>query len=413
MAYIDFHWLLYIIHSILSISGTSLKIAVIGGSIAGSALALLLKDQFNVTLFERADNLTSRGAGITLPIELLQTLLSNNLIDQDTRSHSCTMRSFYCHSDNEPLYGACLWQQPISMASLHWDTLFTNFRKRISNQIYRQNAKVVDVVLEESAPAQITLESGETFLFDLVVFADGAHSLGKKLIAETLQPEYSGYVAWRGVLDFDLIQNKTLFNEQGLYYCFNNGHLLTYPVYLEQKNKLNWVFYEKLTLAELNALGSTRVTDFSIEAKKHVHQLAREKLPKIAAQIILDTPSPFMQKIVDVCANKMVNENALLIGDASAVLRPHVGNGASLAIYDALTLSEQLNKQINLKQALTAWEKEVLPKRLAMYDLSKRMADALVLNPVSWQDMHPTNMPAWWDHIICKEKWYTTTEPKN
>ncbi|MGM9452028.1 FAD binding domain-containing protein [Legionella bozemanae] len=384
-----------------------MKIAIIGGSIAGCALALLLKDQFPVTVFEREPDLKSRGAGITLSIELLNTLIAQNIIDPGILAHTFTTRSFYCQADNEPLYGKFLWKQGISMASLHWDTLFTNLRKRIPNSIYHHGAKVIDVQLPDERPGQVILESGETQDFDLIVFADGVQSLGRKLISN-VQPEYSGYVAWRGTLEFEKIKNKTLFNDQGLYYCYNKGHLLTYPVYHHQTNKLNWVFYEKLALADLEDLGPTSLIDFSVKAKQHLHQLARNQLPEVAAQIILDTPSPFMQKIVDVCVDHLVTQGALLLGDASAVLRPHVGNGASLAIQDALSLSEHLKQGDDLQQAITAWEKDSLPKRLAMYDLSKRMADALVLHPVAWHEMNEEKMSVWWEQIILGEAWYTT-----
>lgn len=227
-----------------------------------------------------------------------------------------------------------------------------------------------------------------------------------------MQPEYSGYVAWRGTLEFEKIKNNTLFNDQGLYYCYNKGHLLTYPVYHHQTNKLNWVFYEKIAIADLEGLGPTSLIDFSAKAKEHLHQLALNQLPKVAAQIILDTSSPFMQKIVDVCVNRLVVPGALLLGDASAVLRPHVGNGASLAIQDALSLSEHLKKGDNVQQAIEAWEKDSLPKRLAMYDLSKRMADALVLHPVEWHEMNEEKMSAWWEQIIREETWYTPTSSK-
>ncbi|CAM2989556.1 monooxygenase, FAD-binding [Legionella steigerwaltii] len=388
-----------------------MNVAIIGGSIAGCALALLLKDRFQVTVFERAHDLKSRGAGITLPIELLHGLIAKNLIDKDTLAHKCTTRSFYCKTDDEPLYGQLLWQQGMSMASLHWDTLFTNFRKRIPDSIYRHGVKVINVQLNEGNPGQITLESGETQFFDLIVFADGVQSIGRTLISN-VQPEYSGYVAWRGTLEFERIKDKTLFNDQGLYYCFDKGHLLTYPVYHHQTNKLNWVFYEKLARADLESLGSTTVSDFSIKAKQHLYQLAQDKLPEVAAQVIFDTPAPFMQNIVDVCADRFVTQGALLLGDASAVLRPHVGNGASLAIQDALSLREHLDKYDDFQQAISVWEKDSLPKRHAMYDLSKRMADALVLHPVEWQEMNEVKMHVWWEQIILGEKWYTTTSPK-
>ncbi|KTD10948.1 hypothetical protein Lgra_1914 [Legionella gratiana] len=391
-----------------------MKIAIIGGSIAGCALALLLKDKLQVTVFERGHNLQSRGAGITLSVELLQSLINKKLIDEDTPSHRLTARSFYCQSNKDPIFGKFLWQQNLSMASLHWDTLFTNLRKRIPNQMYHQDCQVVEVQLQH-ATKKVTLASGEEHSFDFIVFADGAQSMGRELISPQVQSElhYSGYVAWRGTLDFNVINNKSLFDSQGLYYCFNKGHLLTYPIYHHQINKLNWVFYEKLALEDLEALGSTSLTNFSTKAKQHLHQLAHDNLPQIAAQIILDTPSPFMQKIVDVCSDRLTSQGALLLGDASTVLRPHVGNGASLAIQDALSLNGHCIQTNDFQQAVVAWEKEALPKRLAMYDLSKRMAEALVLNPVVWQKMNESKMSSWWEQIILGEQWYTTMDQKN
>lgn len=385
-----------------------MKIAIIGGSIAGCALALLLKDKFDVTVFERSKDLKSRGAGITISKELLQTLISKDLIDQETLGYSSSTRSFYCQLPRKPDYGHCLWHQNISIVSLHWDTLFFNLRKRIPNKIYKNEYTIVDVKLIDGEPSQIILESGETQEFDLIIFADGSQSMGRKFISGSSKLTYSGYVAWRGTLDFDLIKDKSPFINNIPYYCFNNGHLLAYPVSHDDIKKLNWVFYEKLTLDNLDSLGQTTQIDFSEAATTHLHQLANSKLPKAIAQIIINTKSPFMQKIVDTSVEKLVSKNALLLGDASVVLRPHVGSGASLAIQDALNLKEQLDIYDDISQAIAQWEKCTLPNRLSIYDLSKRMGDALVLNPALWQDMDESKMDTWWEQIILGEKWYTT-----
>lgn len=385
-----------------------MKIAVIGGSIAGCALALLLKDKFDVTVFERSKDLKSRGAGITMSKELLQTLISKNIIDQNTTSYPSSTRSFFCQLPTKPDYGHCLWHQHISIVNLHWDTLFLNLRKRIPDKIYKNGCKIVDVKLKEGGPGQIILESGETQEFDLIVFADGSQSMGRKLISERSQLTYSGYVAWRGILDFDLINDKSPFIDNIPYYCFNNGHLLAYPVNHDGTKKLNWVFYEKLPIEDLDGLGQLTQTDFSEVAKTHLHQLANSKLPKAIAEIIINTKVTFMQKIVDVDVERLVSKGALLLGDASVVLRPHVGNGASLAIQDALNLSEQINNHDDIYQAIAQWEQCTLPNRLSIYALSKRMGDALVLNPVLWQGMDESKMDTWWDQIIRGEQWYTT-----
>ncbi len=387
-----------------------MKIAIIGGSIAGCALALVLKDKFDVTVFERSKDLKSRGAGITISKELLQILISKDFIDKDTLGHSSSTRSFYCQLPSKPDYGHCLWHQNISIVSLHWDTLFLNLRKRIPDKLYKNECRIVDVKLIDGEPRQIILESGETQEFDLIIFADGSQSMGRKLISENSQLTYSGYVAWRGTLDFDLIKDKSPFINNIPYYCFNNGHLLAYPVNHDDIKKLNWVFYEKLPLENLDSLGQTTQIDFSETATTHLHQLANSKLPKAIAQIIMNTKSPFMQKIVDTDVEKLVSKNALLLGDASVVLRPHVGSGASLAIQDALNLKEQLDIYDDISQAIAQWEKFTLPNRLATYELSKRMGDALVLNPALWQGMDESKMDTWWEQIILKEKWYTTNK---
>lgn len=387
-----------------------MKIAIIGGSIAGCAVALLLKDKFDVTIFERSKDLKSRGAGITISKELLQTLISKDLLDKETMVYSSSTRSFYCQLPSKPDYGHCLWNQNISIVSLHWDTLFLNLRKRIPDKLYKNECRIIDVKLKDGESSQVILASGETQEFDLIIFADGSQSMGRKLISESSQLTYSGYVAWRGILDFDLIKDKSPFINNTPYYCFNNGHLLAYPVYHDDIKKLNWVLYEKLPIEDLDSLGQTTQIDFSETATTHLHQLANSKLPKAIAQIIINTKSPFMQKIVDVGVERLITKAGLLLGDSSVVLRPHVGSGASLAIQDALNLREQLDIYDNISQAIAQWEKHTLPNRLSTYALSKRMGDALVLNPSLWQGMDESKMDIWWEQIILGEKWYTTNE---
>lgn len=385
-----------------------MKIAIIGGSIAGCALALSLKDKFDVTVFERSKDLKSRGAGITISKDLFQTLIAKNFIDQETQEYTSSTRSFYCKMPDKPELAHCFWQQSISIASLHWDTLFLNLRKRIPDTIYKNECKIVDVKLINDTFSQLVFESGKTEEFNLIIFADGAQSIGRKLISPKSQLSYSGYIAWRGTLDFDLIKNKSPFTNNIPYYCFNNGHLLAYPVHHNNTKKLNWVFYEKIPLENLDSFGQTNQLNFSETAKTHLHQLANAKLPKAMAQIITDTKSPFMQKIVDVSVERLVTKAALLLGDASIVLRHHVGSGASLAIQDALKLRELFDYYDDINEAISQWEKYTLPNRLATYTLSYRMGDALVLNPVLWQSMSSFQMDSWWQQIILGEKWYTS-----
>lgn len=386
-----------------------MKIAIIGGSIAGCALALFLKDKHDVTVFEKSNNLRSRGAGITVSPQLLDTLFTKDILDSDIITYAAQKRTFYYKSPNEH-YGIPFWHQDISMVSMHWETLFINLRKRIPDEIYQSGAKILNATINDGKTPGITLENGENRHFDLIVFADGSHSLGRKIISENSQLSYSGYVAWRGVLNFDSIGEKAHFNNNISYYCFDSGHLLVYLIHHKGIKKLNWLFYEKLSEEQLQDLENNSQFNISTRAKQHLYQLAKIKLPLMIAQIILDTPSPFMQKIKDVRVHKLVTDRALLLGDASIILRPHVGNGASLAIEDALSLSEHLSNYDDPQKAIERWEEHTLPKRLNTYALSERMADALVMNPVSWQEMSPSKMDIWWQKILLGEKWFESSK---
>ena len=372
-----------------------MKIVVIGGSIAGCTIASLLQEKFEVTVFERATNLKSRGAGITMDPSLMHSLIDKGLLDKDLLTYPASTRTFHCKDPRKPKFGKSIWEQDIEVLGLHWD------------EIYKSGVKVESVSLNEDDASEVKLVDGQVLKFDLVIFADGIHSIGRQLLSQGSVLEYSGYVAWRGVIDFEQIEDKAPFINNIPYYCYDDGHLLAYAVNHGGEKKLNWVFYEKLSLEQLEALGSTRHAGFSDTATKHLHSLAKNKLPDSISQVVIDTPFPFMQQISDVSVSCTARHGAVLLGDASVVLRPHVGSGASLAISDALTLSHELLTNDNIDVAITKWQEKQLPGRIITYELSKRMGDDLVLNQFSWQKMTKAKMDDWWTAIIQGEKWYS------
>ena len=390
-----------------------MKIAVIGGSIAGCTIASILQKRFNVTVFERAKNLKSRGTGITMAPSLMKTLVDKKLIDENIVTYPASTRKFYCKDPAKPQIGRCIWNQDIDVLGLHWDELYSNLRKRVSNEIYKSGVTVENVLLKNNNASEIRLDNGDVLKFDLVIFSDGINSIGRPLLSPNSMLEYSGYVAWRGVVDFNKIKDKTPFINNIPYFCFDNGHLLAYAVNHGGKKQLNWVFYEHISLEQLDALGQTGYNDFSHSATEHMHKLAIKKLPANIAQLVIDTPTPFMQKISDVSVKCSANYGAVLLGDASIVLRPHVGNGASLAISDAITLGDRLLSNNNADTAIAQWQEDQLPERIQMYNLSKRMGENLVLNTPSWQEKNKLSMDSWWKEIIQDDRWYTNTNSQS
>ena len=168
--------------------------------------------------------------------------------------HPASTRTFHCKDPRKPTTGKFIWKQDIDVLGLHWDEVYSNLRRRVNNNIYKSGVNVKSVLLNGDNASEIKLDNGEILKFDLVIFSDGINSIGRPLLSQNSTLNYSGYVAWRGVLDFSKIQDKTPFINNIPYYCYDNGHLLAYAVNHGGEKKLNWVFYEKLSLEKLKQL---------------------------------------------------------------------------------------------------------------------------------------------------------------
>ena len=88
-----------------------------------------------------------------------------------------------------------------------------------------------------------------------------------------------------------------------------------------------------------------------------------ESLPPPFRDLVLATPDPFVQVIVDIEVAAMAEGRVCLVGDAAFALRPHIAVGTAKAAVDARTLAEALRDAgRDIDAALRAWE----PGRLAL-----------------------------------------------
>src|SRR5207302_7025464 len=82
-----------------------------------------------------------------------------------------------------------------------------------------------------------------------------------------------------------------------------------------------------------------------------------EDLPPQIAEVVVKTPEPFVQPIVDVEVPRMAFGRACLIGDAAFVARPHAAAGTAKAAADAWALAEAMAQAgADVPSALLRWE---------------------------------------------------------
>src|SRR5690349_7535201 len=93
------------------------------------------------------------------------------------------------------------WVAPITIELLNWGDLYRNLRKRVPDAVYHQGREVTATQMADGESVVLQLADGTEEVFDIVVFADGYWSLGRRLLFPEAALQYRGYVAWRGVLE--------------------------------------------------------------------------------------------------------------------------------------------------------------------------------------------------------------------
>jgi 2,6-dihydroxypyridine 3-monooxygenase len=219
--------------------------------------------------------------------------------------------------------------------------------------------------------------SGRLMPADLVVFADGINSIGRRLLAPGAQPCYAGYVAWRGTVD-DSQAEPAAFEALAdaiTYQVLPAGHFISYPIPGPESSAgssrlLNWLWYRNVrpgtALEEL--LTGDDGTRFTISVPRG--QVPRERLSELAlraqtslapapAEIVIGTPEPFVQVIVDLAVERTASGRACLIGDAAFTVRPHIAAGTAKAAEDAWTLAAALDGvRVDVARALVPWSRQ-------------------------------------------------------
>lgn len=382
-----------------------LNVGVIGGSIAGCAIAhLLLKSGAQVTVLERAKTkLINRGAGIVLPWQLLQKLVQLCLFDAGIPHTTAKGRAFYIQKKDLPT-GMKIWQQPLEGAAFNWQDIYQNLVCRVPPENYVCNAEVVN--LQCIGNHWQVQTAAKSYHFDFIIAADGINSRVRKTIFPDLRPTPANYVAWRGVttrsdLKFDLIP-----------YCmFDTGHIVLYQIpapdfHLTGRTLVNWVMYENSPHDQLTLPPG----HLSEQKRKYLHQLARDKLPPSIADIVCDAQLPFIQAIFDLQVPAYVKNKVCFIGDAATVLRPHTVSGLAKALMDGISLAQVFANadQDNLDQRLAIWNQTQIAEATQQVKLAKNMGRELVTNPPAWSEMNGALMNEWWQAVLQGMPWYLT-----
>jgi 2-polyprenyl-6-methoxyphenol hydroxylase-like FAD-dependent oxidoreductase len=363
------------------------RILVVGGSLGGLAAANLLhRAGHEVTVLERSPRaLSGRGAGIVTHEGLRSALRTCGATVDDTlgvQVHERVVLDAHGHAE-------CRWTHPQILTS--WGRLYALLREALPAARYRLDAPVAGTTQDEGS-ARVLLSGGEALTADLVIAADGIRSTLRTQLLPQAQPQYVGYVAWRGLTDEAVLSRRT---RDTLFPHFGFGlpegeQMLGYPVAGPEDSvhagarRWNFVWYRPAAAgAALDAL----MTDadgvhhldgipphqVSWRQVAAVRAVARSTLAPQFAEIVEKCAMPFLQPIFDLVSPQLAHGRVALLGDAAFVARPHVGMGVMKAVDDAVALADAVARHGATPAALRAYAAQRRPEALAVVQRARAL----------------------------------------
>ena len=363
------------------------RILVVGGSLGGLMAAnLLLRAGHQVTLLEKATgSLDGRGAGIVTHSRLLDALRAAG-VAVDASLGVAVQARVALGAD-----GRLLAQRAYPQLLTSWSRLYSLLSAALPAGV-AQAGRAVLRVEQHGAGVRAVCSDGQAFEADLLVASDGIRSTVRGQLAPGVQPQYAGYVAWRGVCDEAGLSRHT---RETLFPYFGFGlpegeQMIGYPVAgpghatAVGARRYNFVWYRPADEAQAlprlltdadgqhhpAGIAPQQVNWREIAAMR---QAGRSLLAPQWAEVLEKTAMPFLQPIHDLASERLAFGRVVLMGDAACVARPHVGMGVTKAADDALALAQAIAQHGATPAAGLAFEAARLAPGLAVVQRGRRL----------------------------------------
>jgi len=147
-----------------------MKIAVIGGSIAGCLCAALLQRAgHEVQVYERsAKDLQGRGGGIATSDSVIRGMKEAQLINRDFPTIAHHHMRFSKRANGHEREGRTPWRPELDMQCVHWSGMFQELRQRVPDQNYHLNRQLLEMN-ESGQNSQLKFADGSCADAELVV----------------------------------------------------------------------------------------------------------------------------------------------------------------------------------------------------------------------------------------------------
>ena len=335
-----------------------MKVLVIGGGIGGLSAAVALRAAgVEVEVYEQASQLREVGAGLRITPNATRILhrfgLAQELVRVGTRTQKLQYRrwedgSRLCQQQLGPRmeerFGAPYYH-------FHRADLLASLMPLVPEQIVRLGHKCTAIDIRKEG-VSVAFQNGTTASGDVVIGADGMHSIVRRTIHGADAPRFSGDISFRGLVPSEKMPDLAASLTQNIWLGAHQHFVQTYagPRYV------NFI-----------ALVPGEASEESWSAKGDRDELRQ----------MFDGWDPLIHEMIDAAGTIMRwalydreplehwgRGRVTLLGDAAHPMLPYLGQGAVQSIEDAALLARCLagKSAIDAEPALREYERLRAPR---------------------------------------------------
>ena len=356
-----------------------MKILIVGAGIGGLVSALCLnKKGYVVDIYEQSEVLSELGAGVQLSPNATRVLDYLELND-DLKPHIFEPRSFqFLNYKTEKIIS----KRELGL-KIQDDFGFPNFdvhradlQKVLLNKVEEEgikihtNMKVIDVGNEENK-AYIKINE-EKIKADIVIGADGIHSVVREKLFEKKESSFTGNVAWRMLIPVDLLPRDLILPDTTVWlgpkkhfvsYHVSGGKNLNCVCLVEQDGWTNESWSERGNIEDLreiyNGWNQTIETLLKIANPNSLYRWALHDRPPM---------------------KQWSKGRIILLGDAAHPMLPFLAQGAAMAIEDGAVLADCISSYKDNEKSLKYFEQIRKPRTSFVQLAARRNAKILHLS---------------------------------
>ena len=356
-----------------------MKILIVGAGIGGLVSALCLnKKGYEVEIYEQSEVLSELGAGVQLSPNATRVLDYLELTD-DLKPHIFEPRSFqFLNYKTEKIIS----KRELGL-KIQDDFGFPNFdvhradlQKVLLNKVEEEgikintNMKVIDVGNEENK-AYIKINE-EKIKADIVIGADGIHSVVREKLFEKKESSFTGNVAWRMLIPVDSLPRDLILPDTTVWlgpkkhfvsYHVSGGKNLNCVCLVEQDGWTNESWSERGNIEDLrevyNGWNQTIETLLKIANPNTLYRWALHDRPPM---------------------KQWSKGRITLLGDAAHPMLPFLAQGAAMAIEDGAVLADCISSYEDNEKSLKNFEQIRKPRTSFVQLAARRNAKILHLS---------------------------------